>query len=89
LGISNIEIQDENAEGEPTSDPDAATTWKRIYDPTQIEDHILKRNITHFGQADGTLFTRQDMLQSFDYEGISNNVTDLIEGRFNYSHFRM
>jgi hypothetical protein len=66
--------------GEPTTDPDKALTWKRIYDPTQVEASILDRNITHFGQAEGTLFTRDDFTELCNYEGTTTNVIDLLQG---------
>jgi hypothetical protein len=72
-GISNIEIPDKDDQVNPTSDPDKAFTWKRIYDPTQVEAHILEQNVKHFGQAEGTL-------ELFEYDGTSSQTTDLLEG---------
>jgi hypothetical protein len=81
-GISNIEVPHKDATGKPTKDPDKAVTWKRIYDPKVIEDCLMERNINHFGQAEGTLFTRKDITQMYDYEGTSLNVTDLLDGKY-------
>jgi hypothetical protein len=66
-----------------TNNPDKAVIWKRLYDPHLVEESLLQRNINHFGQAEGTLFTRQDIAQSFNYEGTSPNVLDLLEGNYN------
>jgi hypothetical protein len=81
-GICNIEIPDDDAHGNPTSDPDKALTWKRIYDPKQVEEKILEHNIKHFGQAEGTLFTRREVTDIFDYEGASTNASELLLGNF-------
>jgi hypothetical protein len=81
-GISNIEVPDKDENGNPTTDPDKAITWRRIFDPEQVEASILARNIKHFGQADGTLFTRHDITKLFDYDGTSINATDLLQGQF-------
>jgi hypothetical protein len=56
-GISNIEIPDRDANGQSTTDPNKAVTWKKINDPELVETSLLERNIIHFGQAEGTLFT--------------------------------
>jgi hypothetical protein len=79
-GISNIEVPDKDKNGNPTNDPDKVITWRRIFDPEQVEASILERNVKHFGQADGTLFTRNDIIKLFDYDGTSTNATDLIKG---------
>jgi hypothetical protein len=79
-GVSNIEIPDKDGNGESTTDPDKAITWKRIYDPKQVEACILNRNIQHFGQANGTLFTTTAITDIFDYDGTSPQVEDLLQG---------
>jgi ribonuclease HI len=79
-GITNIEVPDKDSSGNSTTDPSKAITWKRIYNPEQVEACILERNIQHFGQAEGTLFTRDIMIELFDYDGTSMSATDLLEG---------
>jgi hypothetical protein len=86
-GICNIEITLKDADGNLTNNPDKAVTWKRIHDPQLVEECLLARNINHFGQAEGTFFTRQDITQSFEYEGTSPDALRLIEGTFNASDF--
>jgi hypothetical protein len=80
-GVSNIEIPDKDDNDNPTTDPDKAITWKRISDPKQVETSILNRNIQHFGQANGTLFTRTAITDLFDYDGTSPQVIDLLQGK--------
>jgi hypothetical protein len=72
LNTIKIPLQDEN--GELTDDPDKAVTWYWIMDPTLIEDKLLERNVKHFGQAEGTLFSTQHFQELFKYEGISPAV---------------
>jgi hypothetical protein len=43
--------------------------WSTIYDPVQIEEKLLARNIAQFGQAEGTLFTTQRLQTMFGYSG--------------------
>jgi hypothetical protein len=50
--------------------------------PSDIEEKLLERNIRHFGQAEGTLFTRDDFKQHFAYDGTTTIVTQLINGQF-------
>jgi hypothetical protein len=82
-GISNIEVPDKDVDGNSTSDPDKAITWRRIYDPQQVETYILHRNIAHFGQAEGSLFTQQPMTDLFDYDGTTPQVNDLLQEKIN------
>jgi hypothetical protein len=79
--ISNIEVPDKDIDCYHTSDSDKAMTWRRLYDPVHIEETLLERNIKHFGQAEGTLFTRTDITEMFDYEGTSTSVNDLLQGK--------
>lgn len=79
-GISYIEVPDLDKDGQPTDDPQAATSWKTITDPTEIENRLLDRNIEHFGQADGTPFTRGDLLAALGYEGISPGLDKILSG---------
>jgi hypothetical protein len=86
-GISNIEIPFKDANGDNTSNPEAAISWTRITDPTNIKNKLIERNILNFGQAEGSLFTREDIKQSFTYEGTSSSARSLIEGEFDIHQF--
>jgi hypothetical protein len=57
--LNTIEIPLNDANHQPTDDPDKAVTWQTITDPIIIEEQILARNVKHFGQAQGSLFTTQ------------------------------
>jgi hypothetical protein len=82
-GLCTLEVPLKDAQGNDTNDPDEAVTWKRVSDPKEIEDCLLARNIKHFGQAEGSLFTRPDITQLFNYEGTSTYVETLLEGQCN------
>jgi hypothetical protein len=83
-GISTVEIPDKDRMGNSTDDSDKAITWKRLTDPSDIEDRLLERNIVkHFGQANETLFASEDFQEEFQYEGISAAVDRLLDGEYN------
>jgi hypothetical protein len=54
------------------NDPKQAVSWNTISDPLEIEERLMERNITHFGQAHGTL------KQKFGYNGVEKAVDDLM-----------
>jgi hypothetical protein len=82
-GLCTLEVPLHDAQGNETHDPDEALTWQRVSDPRDIEIHLLARNIKHFGQADGTLFTRPEITKLFHYEGTSSYVNMLLKGDYN------
>jgi cell division inhibitor SulA len=67
LNTIDVPYLDENSQR--TDDPEKALIWSTIYDPVLIEEKLLARNIAHFGQAEGTLFTTQRFQQMFGYSG--------------------
>ena len=81
-GISNIEVPDKDRFGNDTNDPDKAITWKRITDPSEVEDKLLERNIKHFSQANETLFASNKLQKEFEYEGVSASVDRLLAGEY-------
>lgn len=79
-GINSIEIPNKESKGEKTTDPDMATSWKRVKEPHQVKEQIMKRDISHFGQAEGTIFP-----SDFKYKGILKALDILLQGKFNYN----
>jgi hypothetical protein len=79
-GLTSIEIPHLNNKHEKTDIPEEATVWKRVTDPTVVEDKLLTRNKQHFSQAQGTLFTRPEMQDHIKYEGVSQAVDILLQG---------
>jgi hypothetical protein len=51
--------------------------WKPENSPQEILDRLLTRNISHFGQAQGTPFTTNPLLSRFGYDGMSIHGTKL------------
>ena len=79
-GISTVEVPNLGVDGLPTDDPEKAVSWKRLTNPIDIEERLLDRNVKHFGQAEGTLFTTNDIMKHFEYEGTTSDVQCLLEG---------
>jgi hypothetical protein len=61
--LKTIDVPYLDEKGHPTDDPDQACIWKTIADPIQIEEKLLARNILHFGQSQGTLFTTNRLVE--------------------------
>lgn len=70
-------VPDTDINGDPTDEVEQANTWKPENSPQVILDRLLKRNITHFGQAQGTQFTTDPLLSRFGYDGMSFHGTEL------------
>jgi hypothetical protein len=51
--------------------------WKPENSRQEILDRLLTRNISHFGQAQGTPFTTNPLLSRFGYHGMSIHGTKL------------
>jgi hypothetical protein len=75
-----IEIPFKDANSQPTDNPDTAVKRQTIADPVVIEEKLLARNIEHFGQAQGTLFTTDRLQQLFGYKGTTGVSAQLLEG---------
>jgi hypothetical protein len=84
--LNTLEIPYLDSNNQPTTDPDQATQWQMVTDPIQIEDQLLSRNIAHFGQAEGTLFTKRHFQQRFGYTGVANTTNDLLTGTRRHTH---
>jgi hypothetical protein len=52
--------------------------WITITDPVKIEEFLIDRNITNFGQADDTAFANGELLIIFDHHGTNMNAENLI-----------
>lgn len=85
--LNTIEVPHLDANSNPTDDPDQAVLWSTISDPLEIEERLLARNIAHFGQAQGTLFTTEYLQQKFGYNGVTTAVEDLMKTPFDESEF--
>jgi hypothetical protein len=75
-GISMIKVP-----VDPEADPKAPTTlFKSIVDPTEVEQHILQRNKTHFGQARDTPPAHPTITDLLGFSGTSSIADQLLKG---------
>jgi hypothetical protein len=79
-GIKQIVVPAINPNGEVTTNKDGSTKMTTITDPIAVEKAIITRNIKHFGQADGTAFTTEDIIKIFGTDGESQATEDLLQG---------
>lgn len=49
-GISSVEVPHLDVDGIPTDDPEQAVSWKRLTEPTEIEDRLLERELNILGK---------------------------------------
>ena len=82
-----IEFPLEDMKGSPTTDPDKAKKCQCISDPEKMEAAVIEQIIKHFGQVQGTVLTKGDLIENFGYEGTSSssNVALLLNGTLNIS----
>jgi hypothetical protein len=80
--LNTIEVPYRDENSQPTEDPDRAATWQTISDPLLIEERLLARNIAHFGQAQGTLFTTNYFQNLFGYSGVTSETEHLLGNDF-------
>ena len=52
--------------------------WFTITEPAEVEAHLLKRNQTHFSQAQGTPFTVQPLSDIYDHSATMALDDDLL-----------
>ena len=72
-GIRTILIPEETINGE--------TVIKIINNQPEVEATIIGRNLKHFGQSKGTPFTKENIIEAWGYQGVSEQSEQLIEGK--------
>jgi hypothetical protein len=85
--LKTIDVPHLDENSQPTNDPDQARIWSTISDPMIIEEKLLARNIAHFGQAEGTLFTTKRFQQIFGYKGTDETANAFRKNPFNQEAF--
>jgi hypothetical protein len=85
--LNTIEIPHKDENSQPTDDSENATTWRMISDPLLIEEKLLARNIAHFGQAQGTLFTTNYFQHFFGYSGVTMELEKLLSNEFDEDNY--
>jgi hypothetical protein len=68
-GISRIEVPK----------PNSPTEWISVTEPDQVTNHILDRNVIHFGQAKDTPFAKGNLQEVYGYKGTNDNAEKLIK----------
>lgn len=56
--------------------------WRLVTLPSDIEYYLLLRNRLHFGQAEGTPFTRPPLSIEVDWGATSDAATQLLQGTY-------
>ena len=82
--LNCIEIPSADSEGNPTNDVDIAKTWSTMTQPKEDENVIIERNTKHFGQAEGSPFTQENLQDLLGYDGVSNAIEELLTGNINH-----
>ena len=66
----------------PDVSPKTCTEWKSVELPKEINDYILARNRTHFGQAHGTPWTIPPLSEAIDFDAASATADLILEGDY-------
>ena len=64
------------------ADPKETDDWITVTDPVAIEEHLLRRNKSHFGQALGTFPTVPPFTELVDWCASTLESDQLLEGEF-------
>jgi exonuclease III len=76
-GLTRLEIP-----VHPEDDPKTCTEWRMIDVPSEIVEHLQKRNRQHFGQAHGTPFTIDPLASDFGFCGDSLTADAVLDGTY-------
>jgi hypothetical protein len=79
-GVTSVEIP-----VHPDSDPKTCTEWQTIDVPSEVVEHLQKRNRTHFGQAHGTPFTVPPLSSDLGFCGDTSGTDNILNGRYDAS----
>ena len=78
--IRQIDIPQRNETGKIMKTKENTDKLITILHPKEVENTIIQRNITHFGQADGTPFTTKDITNIFAKDGNTQATDNLLRG---------
>ena len=65
------------------ANPKEATNWITVTSPAEIENYLLNRNRTHFGQALGTFPTISPFREHVDWSASTLESNEILDGEFN------
>jgi hypothetical protein len=78
-GLSYILVPKDFTADKFPYDPKEITAWEQIHDPEMIQTLVQRRNITHFGQAHGTPFTKAP-LTAINWQADTMEAQEILEG---------
>jgi hypothetical protein len=78
-GLSYILVPEKFKAEDFPYDPNHIETWEQIHDPELIQDLVQKQNLAHFGQADGTPFTKLP-LTSINWQADTIEAQEILRG---------
>jgi hypothetical protein len=81
-GVVRLEIPQE-----PDMDPKKCTDWQVVDVPTEIVQHLQRRNRSHFGQAHGTPFTVPPLSDQLGFSGDGDAAQQILTGLYDPSNF--
>ena len=81
-GVTSIEIP-----VHPEDDPKTCTEWRVIDVPSEVVEHLQRRNRTHFGQAHGTPFTVPPLAEELGFCGDGPSGAAILTGHYDTSQF--
>jgi hypothetical protein len=79
--ISHLEVP--KGEWQWPYGPKKVNEWTREYDTQKVEDHLFERNITHFGQAQETPWTKPPF-SDIPFDGTGPITNAILNGEYTY-----
>ena len=77
-GVTRLEIP-----VHPAQNPKECKDWQTIDVPSEIIEHVQRRNQLHFGQAQGTPFTIPPLSEDLGFQGDRLASHDILHGHYN------
>ena len=77
-GINSIRVPTN-----PNTNPKECTNWTTVTEPSEINEYILRRNQTHFGQANSTPFNISPLKEQIPFSGIGETSDLILDGTYN------
>jgi exonuclease III len=71
----------------PDADPKTCSEWRTIDVPSEIVDHLQRRNRKHFGQAHGSPFTVPPLSDYLGFQGVGPNADTVLKGQYDSTEF--
>lgn len=66
-------------------DPKSCSTWRLGTQPNEVGHYLMLRNRLHFGQAEGTPFTRPPLNEDIDWTATSLGADQLLNGTYPFT----